>query len=287
MDTRQIFLYSFIVLFGSCTDNTTGIYHAVHGEWVYTIAQHADSIYFSTLESGVFRFHPDHPEAVQRVGGFRRTPFRRLCFSKENRLFASSYYAGVFTAAADTMVPLSWAQYPAWAMKLDEQGSIWLACAQGVLRQSGDSMVRFCSVREAHDVAFFNGRVAVAHMRGISLYNRETGSLVREYAPGLVCWSVTAYDSLLVGGGVERCLIISRDTNACHEIRFGPAGNILWGTALDSGTVHLATQRGVFKARLSDTVACIAAYKNMCVKSVFIDDKKRIWVGCFTKQARR
>jgi hypothetical protein len=269
--------------------NTNG-YHPVRGAWVYSITQHNDSLYFSTLENGVFCFHPDRPGAVRRVGGCRRLPFRTVCFTKEGTLLASSYYAGVFRAGHDTLLSVPWARYPAWAMRLDGQGNVWLACAQGVLRQRGDSLVRFCGVREAHDIAFFNGQVAVAHMKGISLFNRETGALVRDYARGLVCWSITSYDSLLIGGGIERCLVIPKNfdanANAYREIRFGPPHNILWATALDSsGILHLATQQGMLCARLSDTAAVLSGYENVCCKSVIIDNKGSIWVGRFIKSA--
>jgi hypothetical protein len=267
----------------------TNGYHPVHGAWVYDIKQHNDSLYFSTSESGVFSFHPDHPNAVRPVGKSRRQPFRTMCFTKDNTLLAASYYAGVFRASQDTMLSVPWARYPAWAMRLDGQGNMWLACPQGVLRQQGDSLVRFCGVRDAHDIAFFHGMVAVAHMRGISLYNRENGALVYDFGKGLVCWSVTAYDTLLIGGGVERCLIISKDSSAysCRQIRFGPAHNILWSTALDSGGVLLcATQQGLYSARLSDTVAALAGFESVCCKSVFIDTKGRMWVGRFVKPSR-
>jgi ligand-binding sensor domain-containing protein len=286
MKKARIFLFSIALLLLSCSAEKPDVYHAVHGGWVYNVKQHNDSIYFSTSEKGIFCFHPDHPEAVRRVAGCRRLPLRTMCFTKENKLLASSYYAGVFYASADTMLPLPWAQYPAWSMNLDVQENIWLACAAGVFLQRGEGMVRFCAVREAHDVAFFGNQVAVAHMRGISLYNRETGALVREYAKGLVCWSVTTYDSLLIGGGVERCLVIAKD--ACREIRFGPVGNILWATARSAdGMLYLATQDGLFRARLSDTAAQAAAYKGVCIKSLCIDDKGRMWVGRFIKPARR
>jgi ligand-binding sensor domain-containing protein len=285
MKILRFLLCAGVVLLGTCTGEKSNGYNPVRGAWVYDIKQHNDSIYFSTSESGIFSFHPDHPESVRRVGGCRRQPFRTFCFAKDNTLLASSYYAGVFYSAADTMLLLAWARYPAWAMKLDNEGKLWLACAQGILRQRGDSLVRFCGVRDAHDVAFFKDQVAVAHMKGISLYNRENGALVREYAKGLTCWSVTAYDTLLIGGGIERCLIISKA--ACREIRFGPPRNILWATALDgSGMLHCATQQGLFCARLSDTVAVCSGYKNICCKSVFIDNKGRIWAGLFKKSAR-
>jgi ligand-binding sensor domain-containing protein len=288
MDIRKIFPLFFFVLCGSCTNDSSSPFHPARAAWVYCVKQHNDSIYFSTLESGIFRFHPDRPEDVRLVGRNHRLPFRSLCFTKDNKLLASSYYSGVFCASKDSLLPLPWARYPAWAMKLDDQDRIWLACAQGVMRQRGDTMVRFCGTREAHDLAFFDTRVAVAHMRGISLYNKETGAFVREYAPGLVCWTVTAYDSLCIGGGVERCLVISRNNEACREIRFGPKGNILWATALaGDGTLYLATQRGLLCARGTDSLAHASAYENECIKSVLIDNKGRVWVGRFTKQIGR
>jgi hypothetical protein len=284
---KQILLCCAVAFFVSCTADAPGRIHAVRGAWVYNIKQHNDSIYFSTSEQGIFSFHPDRPGAVRRVAGCRRLPFRIIWFTKENTLLASSYYAGVFRAGKDTLLPVAWAQYPAWAMKLDEKENIWLACPSGILRQKGDSLARFCGVRDAHDVAFFNNQVAVAHMKGISLYNRENGALVREYARGLVCWSVTSYDSLLIGGGIERCLVISRDGDSCREIRFGPPRNILWATALDSsGVLYCATQKGLYRAHLSDSVAVCAGFENVCVKSLFIDSKGRIWAARFTKAAR-
>jgi ligand-binding sensor domain-containing protein len=282
----HIVLCCAIAFLVSCTVDAPGRIHAVRGAWVYNIKQHNDSIYFSTSEQGIFSFHPDRPQAVRRVGGCRRLPFRTLWFTKENTLLASSYYAGVFRAEKDTLLPVAWAQYPAWAMKLDENENIWLASAQGVLRQKGESLERFCGVRDAHDVAFFNDQVAVAHMKGMSLYNRENGALVRDFARGLVCWSVTAYDTLLIGGGIERCLVISRD-GTYREIRFGPPRNILWATALDScGELYLATQQGLYRARLSDSVAVCVGFENVCLKSLFIDNKGRIWVARFAKTAR-
>lgn len=255
-------------------------YHLVPRSWVYSIKQHNDSIYFSTSEDGLFRFHPDHPETIIRVGRCRTLPFRSMVFRRDGSLLTSSYYAGVYHAVKDTLLPLRYAPYPAWSMKLDENGAFWLAAARGVLREHGDTVVRFKDVRDAHDVAFWGDTVAVAHMKGISLYDRETGRPVGDYCTGIVCWTLARFDSVLVAGGSNVCAIIS--ARGCRLICVPPPGNMVWAIEKDSsGALILGTQKGLFRAGpRADTAECIGC-AGQCVKSLLIDKKGRLWVGTF------
>jgi hypothetical protein len=255
-------------------------YRVVPHSWVYCIKQHNDSLYFSTSEEGIFRFHPDHPKAIARVGRFRSFPFRSLAFPPDGRLLAASYYSGVFCAGRDTMLSVKAASIPAWSMKLDEGGTFWLAGSRGVFKQSGDTVVLFKEVREAHDIAFFGSAVAVAHMRGISLFNRETGSLEADYCRGIICWTLARFDSVLVGGGSGVCAVIG--AHGCRLIRVPPQGNMPWSVVKDSlGTLYLGTQKGLFRAGPHDSVAGCIGLAEKCVKSVLFDDRGRLWVGAF------
>ncbi len=139
-------------------------------------------------------------------------------------------------------------------------------------------MLRFSDVRETHDIAFWGNTVAVAHMKGLGIYDKETGRHIADYAPGMVCWSCATYDSLLVAGGVGRCLVIS--PQGVHEIKFGSVNDILWATArLPNDTLVFATQKGLFRAHISDSAATLWGYKNFCIKSLFVDNAGKLWVG--------
>ena len=277
---KSILTLLIFAVISSCGPSQHG-YFEVPSNWVYSIKQHRDSIYFSTSEKGIFRFDPEKPSVVAPVARYLHLPFRSLVFlPKQGTCLASSYYAGVFSLTRDTLVPLHWASYPAWAIKLDENENIWLAGDFGIFHQRADTLQRFCDIREGHDIAFWGNNVVVAHMKGISIYDKETGKHGRDYAQGMVCWSCTVYDSLLVAGGIGRCLVISKQ--GCHEIKFGSANDILWATALlPHDTLVLATQKGLFRAHIADSAATLWGYKNSCVKSLLLDNKNRLWVGTF------
>ena len=270
-----------ILLFVSCTSKAPSYpYYLVRHPFVYSIKKHNDSLYFSTLEDGLFRFHPDHPEQMARVGGFRRFPFRSMVFPPDGRMLAVSYYGGVFYASRDTLLPLRNASFEAWSMKLDDKGEFWLASGRGVLRQKGDTVVVYNNSSDAHDVAFYGNAVAVAHMRGITLYDRESRSTVAEYCKGVVCWTLARFDSVLVGGGSNVCIVVG--PSSARTIRIPPLGNMPWSIAKDStGAIFMGTQKGLFRAGPHDSVAQCFGCKGQCIKSVCIDDSGRLWVGTF------
>jgi hypothetical protein len=273
----------FLFLISTCSKNETQYpYHLVPGNWVYNIKQHNDSLYFSTSESGIFQFHPDHPGSVHRVASSGRLPFRSMVFKDTGAMFASSYYSGVYRWEKDTLVPVDWAQVPSWSMKPDASGALWLAGSRGVLFERNDSIVLFNDIRDAHDIAFFGGEVFVVNMRGVSVFDRQSGNLKREYCKGVVCWAVVAYDSVLIAGGLNLCAIITK--HACKKISLGSKDNIVWSIEKDAhDTIFLGTQKGLLRiAPGSDRPECIGFF-GRCVKSVFIDKSGRLWVGRYYK----
>ncbi len=270
-----------LLFFAFCApQNPSYPYHVVPHSFIYSIVGHNDSLYFSTLENGLFRFHPDNPGAVVRIGGFRRFPFRSMLFLADGHLLAASYYGGVFCAGRDTLTPLKTAPYAAWSMRLDDSGSLWLATTRGVLRQAGDGMIVFKNLADAHDVAFVGNSVAVAHMRGITFYNRETRTVVAEYCRGVICWTLARFDSVLAGGGSGICILIG--PSGCRAVRVPPQGNMPWSITRDtSGAIVMATQKGLFCAGPRDSVAHCIGFEGRCVKSVTVDRSGRLWVGTF------
>jgi ligand-binding sensor domain-containing protein len=278
-----IFLIGMSFFLTSCVEKQSNYpYHLIPRTWVYSIKQHNDSIYFSTSEDGIFQFHPDHPETLRRVGRVGRLPFRSIVFKEDGKLYSSSYYSGVYRAEKDTLLPVLWAQYPAWSMKQDAQGALWLAGTMGVRFERNDSMIYFKTPYDAHDIAFLGNEVAVAHMQGISVFDRKSGNLSREYCKGVVCWTITAYDSLFIAGGLGLCAIITKDK--CRNIVLEPKDNMVWSIEKDSrDTLFLGTQKGLFRvAPGSDRAQCIGLY-GRCVKSLLIDKKGRLWAGRFYK----
>ena len=284
MKIKTIILFTNIPLFlFSCTENPGNYpYHLIPRTWVYSIKQHNDSIYFSTSEDGIFQFHPDHPGALRRIARCGRLPFRSMVFKNDGKLLSSSYYSGVYCAEKDTMLPVVWAQYPAWSMKQDAQGALWLAGTMGVRFERNDSMVLFKALFDAHDVAFLGREIAVAHMGGVSVFDRESGNCTREYCKGVVCWAVTSYDSILVVGGLGLCAVITR--NRCRNIVLEPKNNMVWSIEKDSrDTLFLGTQKGLFRvAPGSDSARCVGL-GGQCVKSLLIDKSGRLWAGRFYK----
>ena len=259
-------------------------FYPVPGSFIYSIKQHNDSIYFSTLGNGIFRFSPDHPEAVKRVAGKRTLPIRSIAFAKNGTLYAASYQDAVHYGAGDTLLPLFHAWQRAWSIKIDDaDGVLWLAGQLGIFKKPRDSLVKFGSLGGVHDIAFFGSEVAVAHARGISLFDKNSGMLTKEFCQGVNCWSITRYDSLLVGGGANLCAIIDRDK--CRTITLGSAGNYLWASARDTaGTFYLATQKGLYRIKPGGTKAECAGFRGECIKSLLFDAKGRLWVGKFTKE---
>jgi ligand-binding sensor domain-containing protein len=285
---KTIFINSLIVSFlsillVSCSQKENAYpYHLILRNWVYNIKQHNDSIYFSTSEDGIFQFHPAHPEALRRVARVGRLPFRSMVFRENGTLFASSYYSGVYRAEKDTLLPVLWAQYPAWSMKQDAKGSLWLAGTMGVRFERNDSMILFKALYDAHDIAFLGNEVVVAHMQGVSVFNRDNGTCTAEYCKGVVCWAVNGYDSLLIVGGLGRCAVITK--SGCRNIMLEPKDNMVWSIEKNPrDTLFLGTQRGLFRVAPGSSSAERIGFSGQTVKSLFIDKNGRLWAGRFYK----
>jgi ligand-binding sensor domain-containing protein len=278
MNFRIVFFTFLLLLAFSCSREQ---YSLVSGNYVYHICRHRDSIYFSTLANGIFCFHPDHPESVRRISGRGITPFRSFIFLHDT-IVASSYQDGLYQVENDSMVPVVSAPYPGWSIKLDEENNIWVAGIRGIRHEIQGKFNVFSTRSDVHDIAFYQGRIAVADGKGISLYDKNTGHLEHEWRRGVACWTVKSYDSLLIGGGQNLCLIINKDT--CREYRVGPDNNALWTTERDSlGNVYCGTQMGLYRIDIAkNKVRCIG-YSGVCIKSLCIDSKKMLWVGRFSK----
>ena len=274
-----ILLESLLLMVFSCSREQ---YHQVPRMLVYNIAQHNDSIYFSTSDNGIFSFPAAAPGAMKRLATAGHLPIRSIVFASDGTLYAGSYYSGVHYFKNDTLLPLSWARQLSWSIKFDDDGSLWLAGTHGIYRQRHDSLVAFSTMGGGHDVAFCGGLVAIAHMGGISVFDMKTGAIIREFCKGVICWTIARYDSLLIGGGLNLCVIINKET--CKKINLGPKNNMLWSTALDrTGMLYLGTQEGLYRVKAgSDEARCIGL-KGVCIKSLLIDNKGRLWVGRFNK----
>lgn len=257
-------------------------YRCVPRMHVYSIACHDGSIFFSTADSGVFRFPADTVSAVRRIAAAGHLPIRSIVFGRDGRLYASSYYSGVYYVRNDSLLPLAWAQQPSWSMKFDDDGSLWLAGLHGIYRQQRDSLIKFSAINGGHDIAFCKGLVAIAHSGGISVFDMQTGLMVREFCKGAICWTITRYDTLFIGGGLDLCVIINKES--CKKISLGPKKNMLWSTALDpKGALYLGTQEGLYRAEPGSEKAQCIGLRGICIKSLLIDRKGRLWVGRYYK----
>lgn len=258
-------------------------FNPVPAPFVYTIVEYHDSLYFSTQPGGIYRMAPDRHALPIRLGGLKqRHPIRGLAFKHDGSLFASSYETGVQRVLADTCIPLPTMWRTAWSMKLDGADNIWLASRQGVFRQHGDTLVRFTDLHEAHDIDFYYGTCAIAHSRGITLYDTASETPLTTFCKGRVCWSIDVYDSLLIGTGKEACILVTpHDTTV---IGIGPRHNIPWSAVRSpDGTIYLGTQKGLLRIRPGQQKAECVAFKGKCIKSLFIDKKGELWVGRYFK----
>ena len=255
-------------------------FYAIGRMHVYNIQHHNDSLFFSTSDSGIFRFSPDAPGKIFRVARSGALPIRSIVFSREGKLYAASYNSGVHYVSGDTLLPVAGFPQQAWSIKCGPDGELWLAGLHGIFRQQSNGMVMFNRMGEVHDIAFRGKELAVAHRNGISIFNRPTGALMREFCKGIVCWTMTLHGSLLIGGGLNECVIIDKDS--CATVRFGPKGNIVWSTALDNaGTLYLGTQKGLYRSDRGTGTAHCVGYKGICIKSLLVGNKGRLWVGRF------
>lgn len=265
-----------------CSCRSGLVYHVIPAEYVYSIVEHNDSLYCSTQSGMTFRLHPGRPDSVTRLGLQRFLPLRTLGFLSSGDLLASSYEGGVYRILDDTLTPVPGIRRMAWSMKIDANDNIWLAGKQGVFRQMGDTLLRVTGLSEAYDVDFYRGRLAVAHRDGITFYDSSTGVPERTLCKGTICWSIDVVDPLLIGTGVETCVLVNDP--AVTSITIGPKHNLPWAAVRDTaGTVYLATQRGLFRILPGKKKAECIGFKGKCIKSVCIDQTGRLWVGKYFK----
>ena len=273
--------YFCVVLFSlSCGRKPRIDYVVIPSPYVYNIKEHNDSVYFSTLSNGIFRMSPAHPESTFFVAKNRSIPIRTIIFTSDGLLLASSYSAGIQRCVNDSLVRVPKMFRYAWSMALDDHDSIWTVWDNGVYKQQNDSLVRFSPVNDARDIAVTKDQCAVAGLRGITILDRLTGAVARELYKGIIFWSIKAYDSVFIAGGMNKGVIINKDS--ATEFHFGPDGNIAWSVVKDStGTIYLGTQKGLYCRRPGEQEADCVAMSGECVKSLMIDKKGELWVGQF------
>ncbi len=273
-------LLLFITLLYSC--KTSVPFHIIPAQYVYTIVEHNDSLYYSTPSGEIFRFSPDTPDSITRLGKKHFHPIRGLAFKNNGDFYAASYRTGVHRVLPDTLVAMPKMGRLAWSMKLDGFDNIWLAAIQGVFRQVNDTLMKFTDLREAYDVDFYHGKLAAGHGKGITLYDTATGCADTTYCKGTICWTIDVFDSLLVVGGVEVCALINN--RHAEIIPIGPQHNIPWAAVRDSkGNIYLGTQKGLFRIKPNARQAECIGFKGKCIKSLLIDRKGRLWVGRYFK----
>jgi ligand-binding sensor domain-containing protein len=269
-----------MVVPSSCSREQYSVIGQMH---IYNIQQHNGSIYFSTVDSGIFRFSSACPDSLHRVGKKYRHPVRSIAFSQDGAWYASSYFSDMHSR--DSLLPFILFSQPAWSVKIDVHGNPWLAGLDGIYRHQAGGLSLFNSMSGVHDIAFHDKQLAVAHKDGISIFDQETGALMRVFCKGIICWTITQFDSLLIGGGLNVCVIIDKDNY--KSITFGPSKNMLWATALTSdGTLYLATQKGLFRAKKNENKAHCVGFKGICIKSLLVDKNGRLWIGRFAKDIK-
>ena len=210
-------------------------------------------------------------------------PLRSLVFLGSGDLFASSYEGGLYRVFADTLRVIPSVHRSSWAMKVDAYDRIWLAGKQGVFVFDKDTLRRFTTHPEALDVDFYRGYLAVAHRAGITLFDTASGTPGNTRLRGITCWSIDVYDSLLIGTGVEKCLIVNGSDE--RTIPIGPRHNIPWAAVADTtGVVYLATQKGLLRVLPGERHAECIAFKGKCIKSICFDRAGRLWVGRYFRE---
>lgn len=272
-------VYHFFVLMlliVSCGDKIN--YHCIPSDWVYSIVQHNDSIYWSTNTGKILRLSLAVPDSVRQIGCDHFYPIRSFSFKKNGDLYASSYQTGIHRVTEDSLLPCTKMWRMAWAMKTDTADTVWLAGRDGVFRQYDDTLLRFSNLSQAYDIGFYGNKIAVAHQKGITLFNRETETADTTLCKDVICWSIDIYDTLLIGGGVETCLLYNGFSGT--SFRLTPEHNICWGAVLDStGTVFLATQKGLFRIVPAGRRPECIGFRGRCIKSLAIDSTGRLWIG--------
>lgn len=256
------------------------MFHVIPAPFVYTIVEHNDSIYYSTPNGEIFRFHPDNPDTSVLAAQIKGYPIRGFAFKKDGTLYVSSYQTGIYRLSFDTLVREPKMVQEAWAMELDNFDNIWLAGRWGVFRQKDDTLIRFSDLREAHDIGFYQGYLAVAHRSGITLYDTSNGRIKQKFSKTATFWTIDIFDSLLAGGGVQTCALIQNKNE--QYIPLGRKHNIPWSFAKDnSNNLFMGTEKGLYMVPCGEEKARCIGFKGKCIKNLLIDSKGRLWVGRF------
>ncbi len=272
----------FLPLFFYC--KTAVSYKEIPADFVYSIKQHDDSLYYSTNSGEIYRFYLKNAAVPLLVGLKKNHPIRSMLFINDSLLFACSYRSGLYIVTNNTLNTCPQWYRPAWSMKTDPDGNIWLAGKNGIYKQNGNTFESFGDLKEAFDLAFYNNELVVAHYNGLSFYDLNSEKLIRTICKDTVCWmTTTIYDSLLICGGVECCVIISGEN--IRTVKLRPKNSIPWACAVDSSrSIFLGTEKGLYQIKEGDKKARCVGYSNKCIKSVFIDRKGTLWIGRYFKR---
>jgi hypothetical protein len=275
-------LHLLLLLFFNCIIVS---YKEIPADFVYSIKQHGDSIYYSTNSGEIYSINTGRADKPRLIGSRKNHPIRSLLFTNDGAIFTCSYRSGIYKVINDSLCMRSCWNYPAWSMKTDHDGNIWLAGRSGIYKQFGDIFKSFGDMKEAFDLAFYNTDLVVAHYNGISIFDINTGKLQKTLCMDTTCWmTTTVHDSLLICGGIECCIII--DGDKIRTVKLGPKNNIPWACAIDSyNSIFLATEYGLYQIKEGDKKARCIGYHNKCIKSVLIDNNGTLWVGSFFKRA--
>jgi hypothetical protein len=251
----------------------------VHDNDVYYICRHNDSLYYTTTGRGIYRFHPSQPESISFVARAHNLPFRALVFTPGDTLFAISYQHSLWFKANDSLQPYPGCPFPGWTIKEDTSHALWVVGTQGIYCGRAGHFEKFSAMREAHDVEADDSSVVVAHLSGLTVFSRSSRIKIKTYDQSTNYWCVTRYDTVLIAGGLNQCLVICNNT--IRKITFGPKGNIVWSTAMDRGTLYLGTQSGLYRALPGETSAVCIANSGVCIKTLFLDHDRVLWAGKF------
>lgn len=271
----------FALLFFACGPHPDVEIRLLPCDKVYSIVPLRDSLYFSTLNRGIFRMHPDNPALAERVAGFHAAPFRSFIVTPDRAILAASYEQGLFRVRGDTMLPVAGLPRVIWRIRQDVvDGRFWFATERGVFVSDTSGYQQFSPIPDAHDIAFISGQIAVAHLNGISILDRNSGTVLRDYCTGQSSWVVETIGTRIIGGGGPLCCSIDPQNGRIDTIEL--KHNYLWSvTSYGAGNLLLGTQRGVFLVTKGSKRARIAGLPGICVKSVVVDSAGRVWAGKF------
>lgn len=270
---------AFIFLLGSCIQKNPSV-NFIPAEHVYDIGFRNDSVWYSTLENGIFCFKGSNPEKQLISLSLSRMPFRTLEFLSDGTILTLSYEAGVFKVGPDSLYAKPGWECPGWSMKQDNNGKIWIAGRSGVYRQQGDSLALFGPLREVHDLALSDSLLATATANGLAFSPIANFKEVRREFREINLWCVERYGNKWIAGGDGCCIII--DNNNTRLATVGAKGTMVWRTAMDkTGVLWIASTSGIWTLKPGGSKADPVGSQGLCIKTIKIDPKGMIWAGTF------